>query len=246
MPVTPRTGPLPSERLATFSNQTVGRLTQGLPSMPQANDPVGGGPQSSPVQLSIQRRMNSIKQEGQAVSVMAQRKALLNQQGMQRVQGQYQRARANTTGQRVSAAPGQQGGMGGVGRAWTADGRLSSSRNSVLADASSYVGGRYVLGGTTRKGIDCSGLVKMVYGKMGISSQHSATWQKNNIPGVRTSFRNLRPGDLVAWKDGSHIAIYAGNGEIIEAANPQRGVVRRRLWANESAVIGIALRLPGE
>jgi cell wall-associated NlpC family hydrolase len=50
----------------------------------------------------------------------------------------------------------------------------------------------------------------------------------------------------VAWKDGSHIAIYAGNGEIIEAANTRVGTVRRKIWASPDQLFGIAVRLPGE
>lgn len=139
------------------------------------------------------------------------------------------------------------GDINAAGRAYKADGTLSDSRNALLKDASSYIGSNYVLGGTTKKGIDCSGLVMAVYNKLGFKvSQHSADWQGDNIPGVRTSVKNLRPGDIVAWKDGSHIAIYAGNGEIIEAANTRVGTVKRKLWAPESAVVGIAVRLPGE
>jgi cell wall-associated NlpC family hydrolase len=139
------------------------------------------------------------------------------------------------------------GDINAAGKAYKADGTLSDSRNALLKDASSYIGSNYVLGGTTHKGIDCSGLVMAVYNKLGFKvSQHDATWQGKNIPGVRTSVKNLRPGDIVAWKDGSHIAIYAGNGEIIEAANTRVGTVKRKLWAPESAVVGIAVRLPGE
>jgi cell wall-associated NlpC family hydrolase len=139
------------------------------------------------------------------------------------------------------------GDINAAGKAWKSDGTLSDSRNSLLANASSYLGSKYVLGGTTKQGIDCSGLVMAVYNKLGFKvSQHDATWQGKNIPGVRTSVKNLRPGDIVAWKDGSHIAIYAGNGEIIEAANTRVGTVRRKLWASANDVVGIAVRLPGE
>lgn len=135
----------------------------------------------------------------------------------------------------------------GAGKAWQSDGKLSKSRNSLLQNASSYLGTKYVLGGRSYKGIDCSGLVMNVYNKLGFGiTQHHAGVQGRTIPGVRTSVKNLRPGDIVAWKDGSHIAIYAGNGEIIEAANPRRGTLRRRIWADPSAIYGIAVRLPGE
>jgi len=85
-----------------------------------------------------------------------------------------------------------------------------------------------------------------VYNQAGYDiSQHSAGWQGRNIPGVRTSVDNLQPGDIVAWKDGSHIAIYAGNGMIWDAAR-RTGTSLRQLWAPQSAVYGIKLRFPGE
>lgn len=124
---------------------------------------------------------------------------------------------------------------------------LSKSRQGVLSDARSYIGSDYQLGGRSYQGIDCSGLVMQVYNKMGFDiTKHSAGWQGRNIPGVRTSVNNLRPGDIVAWKDGSHIAIYAGNGQIIEAANSRVGTVQRKIWASPDQIVGIKVRLPGE
>jgi peptidoglycan DL-endopeptidase CwlO len=126
------------------------------------------------------------------------------------------------------------------------DGTLDSSRSKALGLASQLIGKTpYVFGGSSAKGIDCSGLVQYVYNQLGYKiTQHSAGWEGKNIPGVRTTIDKLRPGDLVAWKDGSHIAIYAGNGRIIEAAHPGTTVRVHGLWSN--AVYGIALRLPGE
>lgn len=128
---------------------------------------------------------------------------------------------------------------------------LDASRNKVLGLATSYLGSTYKLGGTSRTGIDCSGLVMAVYSQLGYSiPMHSATWQKNNIPGVRVAFNRLAPGDIVAWKDGSHIAIYAGNGKIIESTETNSGISRgtlyRDLWDSPDNVVGIHLTLPGE
>jgi peptidoglycan DL-endopeptidase CwlO len=136
---------------------------------------------------------------------------------------------------------------GGMTKPWTNSKGLSGDRNRALSLASSYLGTPYVLGGESHRGIDCSGLVQVVYKQLGFNvAVHGARWQGRNIPGVRTSFANLRPGDLVCWRDGSHIAIYAGGGQIIEAPNPARGVVRRPLWASQSAVFGIHLTFRGE
>lgn len=138
--------------------------------------------------------------------------------------------------------------VGGIGTNKRIDySTLSESRQKLLNKAQSYLGSPYVLGGTTKQGIDCSGLVMNVYNKAGFDvGQHSATWQGQNIPGVRTTIDKLRPGDLVAWRDGSHIAIYAGNGQIIEAANPTVGTVQRKIWADPSLLFGIKVRLPGD
>jgi cell wall-associated NlpC family hydrolase len=126
------------------------------------------------------------------------------------------------------------------------DGSLSQPRQELLRQTSKYAGAPYVLGGRTAQGIDCSGLVMSVYNQAGFDiTRHSATWQGRNIPGVRTAVNNLKPGDIVAWKDGSHIAIYAGNGQIWDASS-KRGTTLRPLWASQDKVYGIAVRLPGE
>jgi cell wall-associated NlpC family hydrolase len=132
------------------------------------------------------------------------------------------------------------------GQPFEVTGNLSGTRQGVLQEAGKYVGSPYAFGGRTVKGIDCSGLVMAVYNKAGYNiSQHSAGWQGRNIPGARTSVNNLQPGDIVAWKDGSHIAIYAGNGMIVDASS-SRGTSYRPLWAPQSQVYGIKLKFPGE
>lgn len=232
--LTPRASrPDPRSEVQSFINQDLGRLNAGLSAAPGATSPAAirqGSRVQAPVQLSAQKQIADVRAGGQRLT-----------QGVQLVQ----KVRQQREAARQRLGQPQYGGSP-QGRAYTPDGRLSASRNRALQLASSYLGTRYQLGGTTYKGIDCSGLVMMVYGQLGYKLSHSASAQGRNIPGVRTSLSNLRPGDLVAWKDGSHIAIYAGNGMIIEAANPRVGTVRRKLWAPASAVYGIALRLPGE
>jgi cell wall-associated NlpC family hydrolase len=236
---------LPSSRLASFTNQAIGGLSAGLTGAtgPVSADDIAARNVKKPesaVQLSAQKRGQGVLDSGKRLTQLAQVGA---QKRAARQVAMMQQPRGG--GGVAVGGPGYNGNP--VGQAWQKNGSLSGSRNRVMSLASSYLGTPYVLGGTSYKGIDCSGLVMMVYNQLGYKiSSHSATWQGRNIPGVRTSLNKLRPGDIVAWKDGSHIAIYAGNGEIIEAANPRRGTLRRRLWANPNAVFGIALRLPGE
>lgn len=226
-----------NQRLNAFRPTTGGVDTSGLPAMQRLQTPAGG---AGGVGLGTggDRAISSLQRQREAYGRNTQARIAAKQAQ----QARTERSAVSTVGGGYDKA-----GLGSAGTAWKPDGSLSDSRNTVLSEASKYLGTPYVLGGKSTKGIDCSGLVMMVYNKLGYNiNRHSATWQGRNIPGVRTSIKNLRPGDVVAWKDGSHIAIYAGNGEIIEAANPKRGTLRRKLWAPESAVFGIALRLPGE
>jgi cell wall-associated NlpC family hydrolase len=114
----------------------------------------------------------------------------------------------------------------------------------------------YVWGGNSLKsGVDCSGLVQQVYAQMGISMPRQARAQATT--GVRvSSYNQLQPGDLVAfkWAGGyagpnivSHISIYIGNGQIIEAAGGSHGDIRSLgNSAQDRGAIYIHTRFPGE
>jgi cell wall-associated NlpC family hydrolase len=94
----------------------------------------------------------------------------------------------------------------------------------LVAYAARYFGVPYVWGGESPSGFDCSGLVAYVYAKFGITLPHSS--QDQAKLGVPVSRAQLQPGDLLffdtdpsdpsGFKD-SHVAIYAGNGQEIEA-----------------------------
>jgi cell wall-associated NlpC family hydrolase len=102
-------------------------------------------------------------------------------------------------------------------------------RAAIVAAARKMLGTPYVWGGTTYKGVDCSGLIKLLYGKQGFNVPRLSADQARL--GKRVDLSKLRPGDLVGWDNSSrnvgadHIAIYIGNGQIIEAPRPG-GVVQ--------------------
>lgn len=113
-------------------------------------------------------------------------------------------------------------------------------RNKIVQKAESYQGMWYKWGGASPStSFDCSGLVQYVYGRFGIHLPRISNQQA--MVGRRTSIGNLKPGDLVAWDNSSrnrgadHIAIYVGNGMIMEAAHTGSQLRVRRLGANESA-----------
>lgn len=66
---------------------------------------------------------------------------------------------------------------------------------------------------------DCSGLTMAAWGAAGISMQHFTYDQADSFPNVGES--DLEPGDLVFYNGGEHVAIYIGQGYVIQA--PETG-----------------------
>lgn len=105
-------------------------------------------------------------------------------------------------------------------------------RKAVLDAARGALGTPYSWGGTNlNTGVDCSGLVQAAFALAGINLPRVSYQQAG--AGKRVGLKGLVPGDLVAWDNSSrnngadHIAIYLGNGKIIEAPYPGQ-VVRIR------------------
>ena len=109
----------------------------------------------------------------------------------------------------------------------TANESATASGNgaAVVAKAKSFIGYKYVYGGSSPStGFDCSGFTSYIYKQFGVSLNRTAAGQYSN--GTAVSRANLQPGDLVMFgKSGiNHVAIYAGGGMIVHAANSSRGV----------------------
>lgn len=96
--------------------------------------------------------------------------------------------------------------------------------SAVVEKAKQYLGAKYVYGGTSPSGFDCSGFTYYIYKQFGITLNRTAAAQYSN--GVSVSRDNLQLGDLIMFgKSGiNHVGIYMGGGTIIHAANPSRGV----------------------
>lgn len=105
----------------------------------------------------------------------------------------------------------------------------SAKAAQILATANSYVGVRYTWGGNTpREGFDCSGFTKYVFAARRITLPRTSREQAAVGTKVAADFRALVPGDLMFFAEPgqaiSHVAIYAGNGQIIHASSSVGGV----------------------
>ncbi len=103
-------------------------------------------------------------------------------------------------------------------------------KKKLLDYAKFFKGGKYVWGGTTPKGFDCSGYVQYLYKKSGVSLPRTA-WSQSK-KGIVVDKAHLQKGDLLFFltdkKRGipvTHVGIYLGHGEMIHAASKKKGII---------------------
>jgi len=99
----------------------------------------------------------------------------------------------------------------------------SDNGGGAVGTALAQVGDAYVWGAQGPDAFDCSGLTMYAWAAGGVSLPHSAAMQ--STMGVPVTRDSLQPGDLVFYYSPiSHVGIYAGNGQLVHAANPSAPV----------------------
>lgn len=111
--------------------------------------------------------------------------------------------------------------------------------DSLASFAMRFLGSRYIFGGTTPAGFDCSGFVYYVQANAGKSISRGMWGQYN--AGPHPSRNQLQPGDIVFFQNTymaglSHNGIYIGNGNFIHASDERSGVkisnINEGYWAS--------------
>ncbi|HET9304025.1 MAG TPA: NlpC/P60 family protein [Propionibacteriaceae bacterium] len=123
-------------------------------------------------------------------------------------------AKANADGRAATKAPRDSTGGSATGR---------SKGAKALAYAKAQLGEPYARSGAGPSSWDCSGLTMMAWGSVGVSLPHSSRQQFSRGRPVAKS--DLQLGDLVFfYSDIHHVALYAGNGQVIHAPRPGKSV----------------------
>ncbi|GAA3359639.1 C40 family peptidase [Streptomyces antimycoticus] len=101
----------------------------------------------------------------------------------------------------------------------------------ALAYALNQIGKPYVWGAEGPNSFDCSGLTSSAWAYAGRLIPRTSQEQWRRLP--RVPLNKLRPGDLVIYyKGASHVAMYAGNGQVVQAPRPGQRVKLSPLASN--------------
>jgi len=125
----------------------------------------------------------------------------------------------------------------------------SEAAGQAIKYALSEVGDRYVWGAEGPDSYDCSGLMMRAYESAGVTLPRTSReqyWAGEHLP-----LREAQPGDLLFWAyDTSdpdsihHVAMYLGDGQMVEAANPSVPLRQRAVSFDEDELMPFAVR-PG-
>lgn len=98
--------------------------------------------------------------------------------------------------------------------------------DELVKYALQFVGNPYKWGGNSlTNGCDCSGFVNLIYRHFGFKNvpRQSQAFKSYGKP---VAFQNLKAGDIVIYP--GHVAIYIGNGKIVEAQSSRAGITCTR------------------
>ena len=102
---------------------------------------------------------------------------------------------------------------------------ISELRMAIVNYGLQFVGNPYILGGQSLAGTDCSGFTCYVFRDFGISIARTPSGQYSSA-GRAITLAEAQPGDIICYGSGgcSHVALYIGNGQIVQESNPRRGL----------------------
>ncbi|HEY0187062.1 MAG TPA: C40 family peptidase [Cellulomonas sp.] len=122
----------------------------------------------------------------------------------------------------------------------------SGATGSDLVEAATqYLGVPYVWGGESldEGGLDCSGLVQRSLADLGITDVPRTASEQATLGEEVDSLDDAQPGDLLVFGGGTHIGIYVGDGQMIDAPSAGKTVSIRDVYTEPTTIRRI---LPSE
>lgn len=103
---------------------------------------------------------------------------------------------------------------------------------SLSKSADRWKGTRYLFGGTTRKGVDCSAYMRAIF-REGLDVELPRNSRAQHRLGRSVGQKQLKPGDLIFFDTldrgrVTHVGVYLGKGEFSHASS-SKGVTRAKL-----------------
>ena len=113
----------------------------------------------------------------------------------------------------------------------------STPADKAVEVALAQLGKPYQWGGSGPNSFDCSGLTSYAWAAAGVSLPRTSSAQYSAT--TRISRSDLRPGDLVFYHSPiSHVAMYIGDGKVVEAPNSGNNVRIRTDGLTRRGVVG--------
>jgi cell wall-associated NlpC family hydrolase len=135
---------------------------------------------------------------------------------------------AQVTADTIGGTASSSGQSGATPMAYT--GPTGTQADKAVAFAYAQLGKPYVYGATGPNSYDCSGLVQAAWAAAGVAIPRTTFEDWDDLPHIPVS--EMVPGDLIIYDGEGHVAIYVGNGYIIDA--PHTGADVERVPYDES------------
>ena len=186
--------------------------------------------------LAAAQQLTSVQQEQQRTAYAIQQLASQRSKTKNEFEKDLNTEKATlatlTAQQQAAVQTNNVGGTGGTSTKITYTGPTSTQADKAVQFVYDQLGCPYVYGATgpCADGFDCSGLVQAAWAYAGVSIPRDTYEQWAALPHIPES--DIQPGDLLYYDGIGHVAMYVGNGYIIDAPQPGQDV--ERVSMNES------------
>jgi cell wall-associated NlpC family hydrolase len=138
---------------------------------------------------------------------------------------------AGAAGATLVSARSDCGGSQGIGLP------IGGNLTPLWAFLTAQLGKPYQWGGTGPDSWDCSGLMMVAWAQVGITLPRTAAQQYQYTQPAAVPLSAIQPGDLVFWAGSGatsidHVAIYVGNGQVLDAPHSGTTVQIQPIWTD--------------